>query len=235
MDEDQEPLEPKITLTEALYIGCLLVLVSIVNLIPFVGDFTSVIAGGLMFYYLYSKDLLETSVVASNAVGYGIGFFPILQALPTELAAWIATVVIVWNPKLKAAAEIAGKAEGGGALAGAASGEAVAGGAKAMEKGAATGGTKAAATEGATRGGAATAAETGASAPGESGTGESGGSAAKEARTGSRGEGAIGEAEAAGGLGEAPEEAAPKEEVAPEELGEEPELLGEKGRLRKEL
>jgi hypothetical protein len=118
MDEGAEIQEPKISLTEALLIGFSLVVVSIINLIPLVGDFTSVVAGGLMFYYLRQKNLWGASTLITNGVGYAAGFFPIIQALPTELTAWIVTVWIDRHPALEAIAEKVGEAtEGKGARA----------------------------------------------------------------------------------------------------------------------
>lgn len=106
-----------------LFIGCLLVIVSLVNLIPLAGDVTSIIAGGLMAFYLYQKGLKGTSTIATNVVGYLCGLVPILQAIPTELLAWVVTVIIDRNPKIKAVAATASKLEGkegeGGAAPGA--------------------------------------------------------------------------------------------------------------------
>ncbi|HVO28523.1 MAG TPA: UbiA family prenyltransferase [Candidatus Paceibacterota bacterium] len=114
MDESAQASQSKISLTEAIGITLILIIVSLVNLIPLAGDVTSFIAGGLMFYYLYSKGLTGTSVVATNFVGYGVGFFPLIQALPTELVAWIVTVIIDRLPKpLQAVIEKVGEAEGG--------------------------------------------------------------------------------------------------------------------------
>ncbi len=112
MAEEQKP-EPKISLVEAILIGIALFLVSIVNLIPLVGDITSPIVGSLMAFYLYMKGLRGTSVVVTNAIGYACGLVPILQALPTELFAWVVTVWIDRHPELEKATEMAGAAKGG--------------------------------------------------------------------------------------------------------------------------
>src|ERR1700722_5878866 len=111
MDEAIQKPKSKISLVEGILIGLALVVVSILNLIPFVGDVTSFIAGGLMFFYLYQKGLLGTSTVATNAIGYLCGFIPILQALPTELIAWGITVIIANSPELEAIAEEVGQVE----------------------------------------------------------------------------------------------------------------------------
>lgn len=223
MDEALALPEPKISLIEFLYIGIALAIVSVINLIPLAGDVTSIVAGGLMFFYLYQKGLWGTSTIATNAVGYACGFVPFLQWIPTALAAWVATFIIDHNPKLEAVTEKAGQleafAEGGAGAGGPEGAAAVEGGA------AAAGGTEATAT--------ATAAETA-----ETTVNEAGGVGVSE-RTGAAGAEAPETAEAARGGGtavveggpveaEAPEgEGLPREEVPPEVLGERPEPMEE--------
>ncbi|MDE2019658.1 MAG: hypothetical protein KGJ13_04935 [Patescibacteria group bacterium] len=117
MDDSLKP-QPKISLPEAIFISLILVVVTLVNLIPFVGDITSPVFGALMFIYLFMKGLSGTSVVATNLAGYVLGMIPGAQELPTELAAWIVTIIIDRNPKLETATEKIGAAEnlaGGGA------------------------------------------------------------------------------------------------------------------------
>ena len=231
MDEEQLRPEPKISDIEALYIGCILVIVSIANLIPFVGDFTSVIAGGLMAFYLYSKGLTGTSVIATNGVGYACGFIPILQMIPTELLAWIFTVFLDRHPKLEAIAEKVGELEG--AVEGAPGGETgavPAEGAAPSAGGAATSetGTTMTAEEGpaAMEAGEAGTMETG-TVQSESAGAAAGGGAAKTSGEGTGEEGEF------GGEGEAAEP-----NVAPEALGEQRELLGtegQEGEIEREL
>ncbi|MGC9598898.1 MAG: hypothetical protein ABSE18_00755 [Minisyncoccia bacterium] len=133
--------QPKITLTEGLLIGGGLTVVCVINLIPIAGDITAPVAGGLMFFYLYMKGLRGTNVVATNIVGYAAGMFPIVQALPTPLVAWVVVIIIDRMPVVEKIAEKAEVVTGGGeagALGGAAAeGAAVEG---AAVEGAAAGG-----------------------------------------------------------------------------------------------
>lgn len=124
MDEEEQALEQKISTIEALLIGTTLTIVAVVNLIPFVGDFTSPIVGGLMFFYMYQKGLLGATELIANGVAFVVGLIPILQAFPAWLVAWPITVWVANHPQAVAVAGKVGELTGKGAAGGAAGGAA---------------------------------------------------------------------------------------------------------------
>jgi hypothetical protein len=226
MDEEQQEghrREPKISLVEGILITILMALVDIAELIPFLGDTLGLFIGALATIYLLIKGV--------NGIFFIIGavadLVPFLQELPFKTAGWL----ITWGIDHFATGEVAGaiveKAEKVGELAegnaeGAAS-EAAAAGAGAAEGAAAQAGSAATQEAGAAEGAL--------KAEGEAAQAQEGGRPSD--RVGkdkelSRGEGG---AESAG---EGPE-GGEGTTIEPEALGEERQMLGQEGQLRKEL
>ena len=109
---DEHTRQPKIPLPEAIFIGLFIAFLDILDLIPIVGDFTTIIAAPLMLY-LYMKGM--------NGVLFGtseiLDLIPGVQEFPCRSIAWWVTVGIDHFAPAKVAevAEKAGElAEGAG-------------------------------------------------------------------------------------------------------------------------
>jgi hypothetical protein len=110
---DAEP-EPKISLPIALFIGVIMVICDLLELIPLAGDILDVVIGIPLDIYLFFSGINMTYAL----IGQGIELIPIAQELPLWTATWIMTVYVANHPKLEAIAEVAGTLEGKGVGAG---------------------------------------------------------------------------------------------------------------------
>jgi hypothetical protein len=225
MDEEAQsegqPREPKIDLVTGIGIFLAMGTLDLAELIPFVGDFTSIPAYGVNFY-LSSKGI--SGVVF--AVGNTLDLIPILQEFPCKTIGWL----ITWGIDHFAPAAVSETLEKAGEMAQAKAGK----GAKEGVEGAATGKEAKAITEEAAvraEGGVGAVAEGGGIAEGGPTTAAPGTEEAGGARV--SGAGAGEEAPTTEGGGTAEGEGA--KEIEPEAFGQERELLGSEGQLEKEL
>jgi hypothetical protein len=107
--ETKKP-EAKIHLPLAVFIGLCVILLDVIDLIPFAGDITDVPSLGVNFY-LYSIGVSGVMFLVAEV----LDLFPVLQEFPTRTIAWIATVLFEWlaPAKLEKAVEKTGEmAEG---------------------------------------------------------------------------------------------------------------------------
>jgi hypothetical protein len=223
--------EPKIDLVTGIGITLAMGTLDILDIIPFVGDFTTLPAY-MVNFYLYTKGINGTLFAVTNT----LGFIPIIQDFPCKTIGWLATWGIdQFAPPIVAVTleqvgeKMEGKAEGvAGATEGAATGAAGTAAKGTGERVATMEAEKAA--EGAggiAQGTAATGAQAASGVEG----------AAQEAGTTEKSAAQRGSSAEAGTEGT--EEESGKKGIEPEAFGQERELLGTKegqpGRLEKEL
>lgn len=111
MDDEAQKAEPKIGLAIGLFIGIILVIADVIDLIPGAGDIVDIVIGMPLQLFLFFMGVRGVFVLISNFME----LIPLLQELPTRSISWVATIIVDRNPKLEQAAQLAARFSGEGA------------------------------------------------------------------------------------------------------------------------
>ena len=116
MDDEEQKADQNPSLPIALFVGVIMVICDILQLIPFVGDILDVVVGLPLDAYLWFSGINMTYALIAQV----IEAIPALQELPLWTVEWIVTVYVAWHPKLEAIANVAGSVmePGAGGVAG---------------------------------------------------------------------------------------------------------------------
>jgi hypothetical protein len=110
-NKESQKSGPKIDLTVGLFVGIIMVIADLIDLIPLAGDLVDICIGAPLQLWLFFEGIRGTFVFIGNIVEA----IPILQEFPlTRTITWGVTWFIDNNPKLEKVTELAGGAMGGG-------------------------------------------------------------------------------------------------------------------------